>query len=282
MTFEKPPAKPLLKWVGGKSKLISEIRTAFPDRFGSFHEPFLGGAAMFFALQHQPSFLYDINPKLTKFYENVAASPSALFAEIKFLEDEFNSLELSSRKTWYYETRDRFNFEPLSGLQQSAHFLALNKTCFNGIYRENAAGHFNVPFNHATKNLSFADKENFFRASEALSAAAISGGGYKEVEGLAVRGDLVYFDPPYVPLSPTSSFTAYHASGFGEVQQLELLELCVRLKARGVNVIASNSYSPWILDNYTKAGFTIKPVTVMRGIAAKTSSRSEIAEALIV
>jgi DNA adenine methylase len=282
MTFEQLPARPLLKWVGGKSKLISEIRAAFPKQFNSFHEPFLGGAAMFFALQHRPSFLYDINPKLTKFYETVAASPSELFGEIKSLENEFNALDQSSRKTWYYKTRERFNLEPLSDLQQSALFLALNKTCFNGIYRENAAGQFNVPFNHATKVLAFADEENFYRASDALKSAEISGDGYKEVEARAVRGDLVYFDPPYVPLSPTSSFTSYHASGFGEVQQYELIELCVRLRTKGVHVIASNSYSPWILENYSSAGFTITPVTVMRGIAAKTSSRNQISEALIV
>jgi DNA adenine methylase len=170
----------------------------------------------------------------------------------------------------------------LSAIEQSAIFLALNKTCFNGIYRENIAGQFNVPFNNSTKEIAFADWDNFVRASECLKDAEIFSNGYKEVESRAEPGDLVYFDPPYVPLSPTSSFTGYHATGFGEHQQKELLELCVRLKMRGVHVISSNSYSPWVVENYSKAGFEIRPVKVMRGIAAKASSRQEVAEALIV
>ncbi len=282
MSFEKPVVKPLLKWVGGKSKLINDIKHAFPARFNTYHEPFLGGASVFFSLQHQPSVLYDINTKLTVFYRTVASSPNELFIAAKSLEDEFNTLEIAARKNWFYETRERFNQGQLTPIEQSALFLALNKTCFNGIYRENALGKFNVPFNNATKNISFAEKDNFMRASEELRAAQICEDGYLEVETRAESGDLVYFDPPYVPLSPTSSFTSYHASGFGESQQRELLELSVRLRDKGVHVVASNSYSPWILENYSKAGFEIRPVKVMRGIAAKASSRSEIAEALIV
>ncbi len=282
MSFEKPTAKPLLKWVGGKSKLINEIRLSFPSRFKQYHEPFLGGAAVFFALQNENSFLYDINPRLTDFYKDVGNHPSELFREIKILESEFNELDLLDRKSWFYNSREKFNRGQVSEVERSALFLALNKTCFNGIYRENSSGDFNVPFNNATKRLTFADWENFRLASDNLIKAQIFANGYKEVESYAEKGDVVYFDPPYVPLSSTSSFTGYHASGFGEHQQLELLELCARLKKRGVHVIVSNSYSPWIVENYSKAGFQIRPVQVMRGIAAKASSRKEVAEAIIV
>jgi DNA adenine methylase len=282
MSLEKPIAKPLLKWVGGKSKLIGEIRQALPAKFNTYHEPFLGGASVFFSLQHRPSAVYDINKKLTLFYKTVASSPAELFTAITTLEDEFNDLDLLGRKSWFYRAREEFNLGQLSQIEQSALFLALNKTCFNGIYRESASGKFNVPFNNSSRAISFAERENLFLASDDLRAAEILENGYQEVEARAERGDLVYFDPPYVPLSPTSSFTSYHASGFGESQQRELLDLSVRLKSKGVHVVASNSYSPWILENYSKAGFEIKPVKVMRGIAAKASSRSQISEALIV
>ncbi len=282
MSLEEAVVKPLLKWVGGKSKLVGEIKRVFPAEFKTYHEPFLGGASVFFSLKHQPSVLYDINANLTLFYKTVANSPNELFVAVKTLEGEFNALDILGRKSWFYEARESFNLGDLSSIEKSALFLALNKTCFNGIYRENASGKFNVPFNNATKDISFAERGNFMRASFELRAAVISDKGYLEVESRAKRGDLVYFDPPYVPLSPTSSFTGYHSTGFGESQQRELLDLCVRLKARGVHVVASNSYSPWILENYSQAGFEVRPVKVMRGIAAKASSRSEIDEALIV
>jgi len=274
--------KPVLKWVGGKSKLTKEILSVFPREYKNYHEPFAGGAAIFFALGHNPSYLYDINTRLMLFYSTLREEPNQLLSVVKELEAEFNSLDLSSRKEWFYNARRRFNSREDRSVTQSALFLALNKTAFNGIYRENSKGQFNVPFNSAERWVTFVDESNFYAASKSLSSASLISGGFLEVEKHAASGDLVYLDPPYVPLSLTSSFTGYHASGFGEVEQIELLQLCVRLRDKEVHVVSSNSYSPWILERYGKEGFDVRPVQVMRGIAAKSGSRGRISEALIV
>lgn len=282
MIDEAASAKPVLKWVGGKSKLINEILSVFPREFNAYHEPFTGGAAVFFALDHHPSYLYDVNTKLMLFYSALREEPVHLLSAVKELEAEFNLLELPARREWFYNVRARFNSGIGSPVTQSALFLALNKTSFNGIYRENARGQFNVPFNQSTGWVTFADELGFKAASNSLSSAKLFPGGFLEVEKHAAPGDLVYFDPPYVPLSPTSSFTSYHSSGFGEIEQIELLQLCVRLREKRVHVVSSNSYSPWVLERYEQEGFEVRPVQVMRGIAAKSGSRGRISEALIV
>jgi DNA adenine methylase len=274
--------KPVLKWVGGKSKLTKEILSVFPKEFKNYHEPFAGGAAVFFALGHSPSYLYDINKRLMLFYSTLREEPNQLLSAVKGLESEFNALDLPSRKEWFYNARERFNSREDQSVTQSALFLALNKTAFNGIYRENSKGEFNVPYNSAERRVSFVDESNFHAASKSLSTASLIPRGFMEVEKHAKSGDLVYFDPPYVPLSPTSSFTGYHASGFGEVEQIELIQLCARLRDKAVHVVSSNSYSPWVLERYEKEGFEVQPVQVMRGIAAKPGSRGRISEALIV
>jgi DNA adenine methylase len=275
------PATPVLKWVGGKSRLLSEVKSFFPAEISRYHEPFAGGAAVFFSLSHPDSFLYDINKRLISFYRHLAGRPEELFDAVEIKQNQFNSLPQPARLAWYTQTREELNSRSELDLESAALFLAINKTCFNGIYRENSKGKFNVPFNQAKTSVNFARWDSFQAASNALRAAKVESGSFELVEKHAASGDLVYFDPPYVPISPTSNFTGYSATGFGEPDQLRLLSLSMRLRDKGVCVVSSNSYSPWVIEHYEKAGFAVRPVSVKRGIAAKTSARKSAMEAVI-
>jgi DNA adenine methylase len=278
------PVSPLLKWVGGKSQLLQEILTRFPKSFGAYHEPFLGGAAVYFGLKHQnrASFLSDTNQWLINFYSHVKSSPLELFHEISQLGKVFNSLDVEERSSMFYQMRDEFNLICEPGLRKAALLLFLNKTCFNGLYRENSKGKFNVPFNKSRGQITFVQLDNLLSASKRLQSASLRNASFISVQDFVRAGDLVYFDPPYVPLSDTSSFTDYVSDGFGKSQQEELLELASQLRQTGAFVVLSNSYSPWVVENYKKHEFKIFEVKAKRMVAAKTSSRSAVSEALIL
>jgi DNA adenine methylase len=160
--------------------------------------------------------------------------------------------------------------------------LFLNKTCFNGLYRENSKGKFNVPFNQSRGQITFAQLDNLLAASKKLEKASLRNASFTSVQDFVRAGDLVYFDPPYVPLSDTSSFTDYVSDGFGKSQQEELLELASQLRQTGAFVVLSNSYTPWVVENYKKRDFKIYEVKAKRMVAAKTSSRSAVSEAVIL
>jgi DNA adenine methylase len=278
------PVSPLLKWVGGKSQLLQEILTRFPKSFGAYHEPFLGGAAIYFGLetQNRASFLSDTNQWLINFYSHVKSSPMELFHEISQLGKVFNSLDAVERSLMFYQLRDEFNSVSEPGLRKAALLLFLNKTCFNGLYRENSKGKFNVPFNQSRGQITFAQLDNLLAASKKLEKASLRNASFTSVQDFVRAGDLVYFDPPYVPLSDTSSFTDYVSDGFGKSQQEELLELASQLRQTGAFVVLSNSYTPWVVENYKKRDFKIYEVKAKRMVAAKTSSRSAVSEAVIL
>lgn len=278
------PISPLLKWVGGKSQLLQEILTKFPESFRAYHEPFLGGAAVYFGLDHKnrASFLSDTNPWLINFYSSVKSSPMELFNEISQLGANFNSLDIENRSSMFYELRDEFNSITETSLRKAALLLFLNKTCFNGLYRENSKGKFNVPFNQSRGQITFVQLEHLLAASEKLQNTSLRNESFSSVKSFAQSGDLVYFDPPYVPLSETSSFTDYVSAGFGKSQQEELLKLASELRQTGAFVVLSNSYSPWVIENYKKFEFTIYEVKARRMVAARSASRSAVSEAVIV
>lgn len=278
------PISPLLKWVGGKSQLLPEILTRFPESFEAYHEPFLGGAAVYFGLelQNRTSFLSDTNQWLINFYSCVKSTPIELFNEISQLGTAFNSLDLAKRSSMFYELRDEFNSIAESNLRKAALLLFINKTCFNGLYRENSKGKFNVPFNQSRGQITFVQLEHLLRASEKLQNTILRNDSFSSVKDFVQSGDLVYFDPPYVPLSETSSFTDYVSDGFGKSQQEELLELAGALRQTGAFVVLSNSYSPWVIENYKKFEFTIYEVKARRMVAARSASRSAVSEAVIV
>lgn len=270
--------KPLLKWVGGKTQLISELTSILPSKFGSYHEPFLGGGALFFELERPGSFVSDFNPRLVSFYNEVSLDPDALFQVVQNLADEFNSKSDVEKKNHFYACRDEFNLPNLDPTRTAALFYYLNKTCFNGLFRENSKGEFNVPFGQKKLFPAF-DKEQFHAASALLKTATIKHGNYSLVLDAAQPGDLVYFDPPYVPLPGSPSFTAYLSSGFGPSQQQELVDVFQTLSDRGVHVMASNSYTDTVTQLYSR--YNIKPIKARRNINSNGNGRGQIDEALI-
>lgn len=275
-------ATPLLKWVGGKTRLLPAVIANFPAAFDRYIEPFIGGGAVFFSLGKSGSLVSDINGRLIDFYKTVAKSPNEVMDALSQAESLFNGLSLDARREWHASLRSEFNESMQEPVSQAASFLALNKTSFNGLYRENSKGQFNVPFNSMTGPLKLFETGNFLKVARLLQETELLKEPFDSSVARAKSGDLVYFDPPYVPLSPTSSFTAYNKEGFGEIEQRSLIQTSVNLAARGVRVVLSNSYSSWVLENYPKSTFSIYPVDVMRGVSAKPGSRGVIREALIV
>jgi DNA adenine methylase len=278
---KEPNVKSTIKWVGSKKQVADEITAFFPKDYRRYFEPFLGGASIFLAAKPKNAYLSDLNGSLINYYNVLKLEPSALIHEAKALEQEFNLLKSQEqRKDMFNRVRSDFNlFSNSLGPENAARFLFLNKTAFNGIYRENSKGEFNVPFNNKEK-LVILEEDNFLANSAAFADAKISKSGFLEAVSNAEKGDLVYFDPPYIPISSTSAFTDYTKSAFGPVEQKQLRDLAINLVERGVTVILSNSNSPEVHKLYKK--FELHELEVRRLISAKKSSRGAIKESLIV
>lgn len=237
-----------------------------------YFEPFVGGGALFFSVQHHHSFLSDVNDELVNVYRVVKSQVEELIEELRTHRYE---------NEYFYEVRalDRSpTFRELPALQRASRFIFLNKTCFNGLYRVNSRGQFNVPFGDYN-NPKIVDEHNLRACSTALRTAEIACESYLEVEERLAKGDFVYFDPPYAPLSVTSNFTSYSAGGFSSKDQEELRELCIRLDQRGVKFMVSNSSAPLILELYK--GFKIDLIAAGRAINSKGSARGKVSEAII-
>ncbi len=268
-------ARPFLKWAGGKARLIEQYKPFLPAEFGDYHEPFLGGGALFFHLapqlqaQGKKAYLSDLNPELVNVYVCVRDDVEALIERLA-------ALERGHGKGQYYEVRSQLQTEPV---KRAARFIYLNKTCYNGLYRENSKGLFNVPIGRY-KNPRICAPELLRPASAALQIADISERPFTTVTGHAKPNDFVYFDPPYHPLSDTSNFTAYSRYQFAEFQQTELKNLITQLAANKIHVLSSNSDCSFIQALY--ADFQIKPITAARSINSKASKRGKIMEVLIV
>lgn len=286
-------AEPVLKWVGGKRQLLPALRARFPaGGFDRFHEPFFGGGALFFALEPSEASINDANPRLVNFYEQVRDRPEALIETLREFADPDDApesnLDFSSTRrggagteSFYYQQRELFNRrpneEPYDSLKEAARLLYLNRTCFNGLYRENSDGEFNVPPGSYT-NPDWVRAAQIRRASELLSGADIRNGDFAYVldESVATGGDLVYLDPPYQPMSPTASFTDYSQAGFGKRDQERLLDVAQKLEEQGVHVIMSNSGI--MFDRYREAGFHVEIEGATRSINSDPTNRDEVDE----
>jgi len=270
-----------LKWVGGKRRIADQIITHFPESFGCYFEPFLGGGSVFFRTKTPRAHLTDLNASLINYYVQLRDDPDSLVEASQTLQRRFNRLETQDdRKNFFYRVREKYNNEnSKSGLVHATNFLFLNKTAFNGLYRENSKGHFNVPFNNA-KILNLLDPEQVAWNSEALKGVGLESCGFRDAVRTAKPGDLVYFDPPYVPLSSTAAFTDYTKSTFGPAAQEDLRNLAMELRTKGVNVVLSNSFSPIVKKLYS--GFELHQLRINRLVAAQSASRGEISEYLIV
>ena len=269
-------ARPFIKWAGGKTRLIEQYQPFLPTQFERYHEPFLGGGALFFYLapqlqaQGKRAFLSDLNPELVNVYQCVRD-------EVDDLIERLSEHKQQHDQTHYYEVRSQLQAEPVA---RAARFIYLNKTCYNGLYRENSKGLFNVPMGRY-KNPKICAPDLLRAASSALQIAEISERPFSTVlERARDSGDFVYFDPPYHPLSETSRFTAYSRYRFGEDQQRALRDTIAQLAARGAKVLTSNSDCPFIRELY--ADFEVKTINAARSINSKASKRGKITEVLAI
>ena len=267
-------ARPVLKWLGGKRRLIEAIIKLFPQDYSTraYHEPFFGGGALFFHLEPKRGSINDINQRLINFYRILQNKPDELIEEAS---------KYVYRKEEYYRLRDRFNEGPLEDVEDAAILLYLNKTGFNGLYRVNSKGEYNVPFGRY-KNPKIVDVDRIQTASKLLKNINICCGRFYSVKDHAKRRDLVYFDPPYLPISDTSDFTSYSKTGFDYEDHKLLRDTCLELHERGVLFVQSNSHVTPILELYKSIeSFRVEVVQMNRPINSDPSKRGEVNEILI-
>ena len=255
------PAKPILKWAGGKTQMLEDLLPKVPSSYGRYIEPFLGGGAMFFALQPEQAVIADSNPELINLYRQVANHVDDVIGQLKKYE---NTQEM------FYAVRGQ-DWTMLPEAEAAARTIFLNKTCFNGLYRVNKKGQFNVPFGKY-KNPKICDEEGLKAASAALKKAEIVCGDYLLVlEHYAQPGDFVFLDPPYLPISEYSDFKRYTKEQFYEEDHVELAKMVKTLHERGCHVILTNSNHPLVHELY--APFTIDVIQTKRHISCNGSTR---------
>ncbi|MBS3922935.1 MAG: DNA adenine methylase [Nitrosarchaeum sp.] len=275
---ERP--KPFVKWVGGKRQLLKQFRSMNlypPERFsfekGRYFEPFVGGGAVFFDLLPKKAFLSDLNYDLMVTYNVIKNNIDALIRSLK---------KHAYEKEYFLKVRAK-DSKKLSDIEIASRFIFLNRTCFNGMYRVNSSGQFNVPFGKYSNPL-ICDEDNLRKVSKALQNVEIKHQDYKEVLKKARKGDFVYFDPPYFPVSKTASFTTYTNEAFLEKEQIELRDTFLELDKRGCFVMLSNSDTPFINKIYSEAKgahITITKVLAGRAINSNASKRGKITEVLV-
>ncbi|MFM7408301.1 MAG: DNA adenine methylase [Cuspidothrix sp.] len=262
-------SRPFLKWAGGRNRLIPQYQDYIPQDYKNYYEPFLGGGAIFFYLQPQRAILSDINPDLILTYQCVRDDLEELIALLQQHQQRHNA-------EYYYEVRNNHNG---TDIEKAARFIYLNKTCFNGLYRVNSEGKFNVPMGKY-KNPGICQAEILKLASQALKTAEIKQAHFDEVLDYAdIHDDFVYFDPPYYPVSKTSNFIAYSHLVFDENQQIKLRDIFRILVNRGVKVMLSNSDCAFIRDLYSD--FNIHTISAARAINSDPQKRGKITELLI-
>lgn len=268
-------ATPIVKWVGGKGRLLAQLGPLLPPAAEERRhvEPFMGGAAMFFARQPQRALLSDVNPELVGVYQAVRDDVEGVITALSRLAAAGHAAEA------YYGVRTRYNTERrASQTSRAAMFLYLNKTCFNGLHRVNRRGEFNVPAGKY-KNPRIVDADNLRAASAALATAEIRRAGFEELLGSARPGDFVYLDPPYVPMSMTASFTAYAQEGFGPADQERLRDVYRELDRRGCRLMLSNSDVPFVRELYRE--WRIDVVMAPRAVSCDGAKRQSVAEVVV-
>lgn len=282
MLYQSPLSslpRPFLKWAGGKSQLISQYIPYFPQKFAMYYEPFLGGGAVFFYLygvarkdkptKKFPAVLTDINPELVNVYCCVRDRVEEVIELLAQHQEQHN-------RDYYYRMRSQFTGTPV---EMAARLIYLNKTCFNGLYRENSKGEFNVPIGQY-KNPTICNAEVLRLVSDSLQSVAIEVRPFEAILDFAKTvEDFVYFDPPYHPLSDTSSFTGYSRYAFNEQDQIQLRDTFAELARRGVKVMLSNSDCSLVRELYKD--FHIHEVLATRAINSKAEKRGKITEILV-
>ena len=288
-------ARPFVKWVGGKTQLLDDIRKALPcdlsDRKAvTYVEPFVGGGAvLFWILQEYPNItraiINDINSKLICTYRVIKSDVEKLIVELTQIQSEYLALDEAARKNYYLSQRDRFNEENNSEVETAALFIFLNRTCFNGLYRVNSKGKFNVPHGKYS-NPRICDEETLRADSAVLQRVEILCGDFAQTGKYAGDNVLYYIDPPYRPLTETSAFTSYAKDRFDDMEQMRLRDFCEQIAAHKSLFVASNS-DPQNVDNgddffdLLYGMFSIKRVSASRMINSKGNGRGAISEIMI-
>lgn len=253
-----PQLRPFLKWAGGKGRLLTRILPYLPASFDNYHEPFLGGGAMFFAVRERmtgAAHLHDLNDVLINVWQRVQEDPAALSAELEWYHQR-------DSKDFYYEQRSA---EPKTRTQQAARFIYLNQTAWNGLWRVNKFGQFNVPW--GDRPFRGIDEDTLFRISDALIGATLTNMDFRDSLEKPRAGDFVYLDPPYLPISDTSKFHLYTEKRFRAPDLAELADLCHRLTDRRVHWIMSNRDTRQVRDLFP--GCDIIRFTTRRSVAAQ-------------
>ena len=267
-------AAPILKWAGGKRQLLPHIIPLLPKNYKGrrYHEPFFGGGALFFEICPKSGSINDINPRLMNFYKIVRDKPEELIEQ---------ATEYKHDKDTFYKLRDRFNQSGLSDVEEAALLLYLNKTAFNGLYRVNSRGKFNVPFGRY-KNPTIVPKKRIRDASRIMKHVEIFNEDFTYVLDYTETGDVCYFDPPYMPVSETANFTSYSSDGFNFDDQIRLRDTCVKLNEKDVSFVLSNSYIDEIMELYKEVDFfCVIVIQASRAISSKASTRGPINEILV-
>ena len=286
--------KPFIKWAGGKSQLLNDIRAKYPENIDKYCEPFVGGGAVLLdvlANCHPKEVLInDINAELANTYSQIKNSVDELIEMLSEMQQTFWAKNDNDRKVMYLAKRERFNDLKVNGdeqinLEKAALFIFLNKTCFNGLYRVNRKGLFNVPMG-AYKNPPICDAESLRLISGLLKNVQIKCGDYSECADFIDENTFVYIDPPYRPLTATASFTSYSENEFGDKQQIELGKFVDEISAKGAKVVVSNSdpknsdESDSFFDDLYSS-YTIMRVSAKRMINSKATGRGNVNELLI-
>ena len=289
--------RPFVKWAGGKGSLIPQITKYYPfelknGRIEKYVEPFVGGGAVLIDIlqkyEVQEAYAFDINKDLINCYNVIKFNVEDLIQKLEKKEKEFLSLDNEKRKNYFYDVREEYNsyiLEAEPNVKRASEFIFLNRTCFNGLYRVNRNGKFNVPFGKY-KNPTICDSSNLRNLSKLIKDVLFEYGDYKKSEEIIDRNTFVYFDPPYRPLSDTSGFTSYTKEDFNDEKQKELAEYFNLLSTRNAKLMLSNSNPKNVdsNDNFFEdiyRGFNINEVSAKRMINSNSEGRGEISELLI-
>lgn len=275
----EPLVQPFVKWVGGKRQLLTSIRPLLPISIKRYYEPFLGGGAVLFGIQPTVSVVNDFNAELINCYLVVKNSPEELLAAC-------SPLLHPNTSEHFYEVREQDRnpkFSLMPPVERAARLLYLNKTCFNGLFRVNSQGQFNVPFG-SYKNPVIAEPSVIRAVSRYLNSSQVEfrNRDFEAAVLDAGQDDFVYFDPPYDPVSDTSSFTGYSLDGFSRNEQTRLKEVCDDLTQRGVKVLLSNSDTPFIRELYSGEKYKIQTVQARRSVNSDPAGRGKIDEVFVL
>ena len=287
-------AHPFVKWAGGKTQLLPEIRKHYPQQIKKYCEPFVGGGAVLFDVHQkchpEEVLINDVNTELINTYSQIKNNCNLLIERLSEIQNKYKSQTLEENKIFFFEKRNRYNELKINenyteNLEKAALFIFLNKTCFNGLYRVNKKGEFNVPFNNA-KNPLICDEENLKACSELLQNVQMKAGDYSDCKNFIDSETFVYLDPPYRPLTQTSAFTSYSENQFSDKEQIELGKFITEISNKEAKVLASNSdpkntnKEDDFFDNLY-SNFEIERISASRMINSNAKKRGAISELLI-